>query len=488
MSEVRPRFLLDEAGEPTDGVGGFETEFGFRCEVKGNRALNTKATQDVAFEAGGMYTCAYKADGDREYVDVGHHPEISTAEDTDPVISAHRVMRSFVKAQQKHQISAAQVGKCMVSKGSEAAIKVNLFANTCDPHGNTWASHNNVLAPRGLPFGDYVYPLLIHNVSHIVWSGAGHVQPTEDGGYRYCLSERADHFWDTVSLNTTQNRPLVNTRDVPYADKQRFRRIHDISGDAVMSPFVYALRRASVAIILRACGLGVKFDDLMPENPIAAIRTINHDPTLKAKVSLADGRKMSGLDLERYVMERSLVATRRAKCLTAQDELFGKKWEKLLDDLSQDPALCERRVNWVVKEELILRELEAKFAQINSLGKDRVSAGAVALQKSIEFHRLSPYEGAGMKLLRRGFFEDSPSADVLENGVPLPNTRAKVRGQAIGRLMTLNPEDGRYNQIFSTSWDVLTLHWVTNGRTMMNDPFKAEMPESLDRRLQQLGV
>lgn len=342
-------------------------------------------------------------------------------------------------------------------------LKTSLLANTCNPAGSSWASHENLLARRELAVGDYVDALAAHNLSRIVWAGAGHVQPTgSNGGFRFCLSEKADHIWEVANDLTTRSRPLVNLRDIPYADHERFRRIHGTTGETVFSPVVNALRLASTSIVLRACEVGASFDDLMPFNPIRAIRTISNDPTLKAVVELVDGRTITGLELQRELAERSIRVASEVDNLTTQEEIWAIKWLRLLDDLEEDPQKCAKRVDWVVKSNLIERELSASRP-------DGVSDYSVAAAKAADYHRVLPGEGAGMRLIRKGFFENSPTADQLDYGLPLAdNTRARLRAGAIKRLQEMGAN-------FGVSWEVIKIHygsdWGCRRSYLMKDPF-----------------
>jgi proteasome accessory factor A len=291
------------------------------------------------------------------------------------------------------------------------------------------------------------------------------VQPREDGKYRYSLSEKADHIFELYGDGSTRSRALVHSRDEPLADWKRYRRIHNVTGETVFSAHANALRLASESIILRACELGVSFDDLLPANCFSAMRDISHDPTLKTKVELHDGDPLSGLEIQRALAERAITAATKNDYLTAQEAEWGERWLTILDDLADDPQTCANRVDWVVKQNLIERELAAKR------GSGKTDA-AVAQAKAIDYHRLLPYEGMGMKLVRRGYFEDSPTEEVLDKGLPLPATRAKLRGETINRLRQIQATFGPHADIFySLDWDIV--RWMLYDVSVfeMKDPY-----------------
>jgi proteasome accessory factor A len=416
-----------------------------------------------------------QATGERIYVDIGHHPELSTAEEISFIGAAHRLLAGHVKMARLYEQSAEVLRE---RNPGLRLQKVNLIANTTDSSWNSWASHENILAPRSLEPERYIGALAVHRLSRIVWSGAGYIWVSRDGQhFEYCLSEKADQIWDVASTETTRCRPLVNLRDTPYADAERFRRIHGTAGESVVSPFANALRLASESIILRACELGADFSDLMPDNTNKAIRDISHDPSLQAKVRLKDGRLMSGLDLQREVAERSIQAAADADYLTAQEREWGNKWLSVLDDLATDPERCASRVDWVVKRNLVLRELRAK----RDSGQ---SEAAVAWTKAVEYHRLLPDEGMGMKLLRKGFFEDSPSNAVLEGGLPMPETRARLRGEAVRRLGRLLLDEDVY---FNATWEIIRSEDHPDSVYRLQDPYNTD-PSGLNDFLDRIAA
>ena len=209
-----------------------------------------------------------------------------------------------------------------------------------------------------------------------------------------------------------------------------------------MSAFAIAMRLATGSIVLRACELGVKFDDLKPSEPLGAIRSISRDPTLKKRVSIEDGRRLTGVELQTAIAERALSTTAAAMYLTEEEATWGVEWLTVLNDLARDPNSCADRLDWVVKQKLINRELDAHAAP----GK---SASEIAWAKSIDYHLLLPREGAGLKLVRKGFYKYSPTEQQLGGGVPLPQTRAKIRGELM-RLLQSTREPGHYSGDWET--------------------------------------
>ncbi len=433
MFEADPR-LLNEDGSPRDRIVGFETEYGLCCKDQENKPNDYLAyvVAGKAYYRNAFYKNEYGQDGNREYVDVNAHPELSTAEETSFLGAAHRMLAGHFKTAARYTQAGQEAADKLQQAGGEQLHEVGLFANTCSPDGATWGNHENILTSRELLPEDYVGPLALLRSTRIVWSGAGHVpapESEENPGrkFQFHLSEKASHIQEVSNLCSTHNRSLVNTRDEAEADARYFRRIHDISGETVMSAHVNALRLASTSIVLRACELGASFDDLALDDPVRAMKQISKDPSLHRKVRLKNGNLYTGIDMQKALAERSINVARAADYLTPQESEWGEKWLKLLDDLQTDPALCARRVDWVMKHKLVERRLDRPHP-----GQSDV---AVASAEAITYHRLLPHEGPGIQLLRRCAFEDSPSGNVLEDGLQLPETRAKLRGKAIRLLL-----------------------------------------------------
>ena len=87
-------------------------------------------------------------------------------------------------------------------------------------------------------------------VTRQVYAGAGKVLQTARGAM-YCVSQRAEHIWEGVSSATTRSRPIINTRDEPHADAERYRRLHVIVGDSNMSEYTTFLKVGTTSIMLR---------------------------------------------------------------------------------------------------------------------------------------------------------------------------------------------------------------------------------------------
>ncbi|HVW23651.1 MAG TPA: proteasome accessory factor PafA2 family protein [Candidatus Saccharimonadales bacterium] len=449
-------FLVTPDGAPQERIVGFETEYALQW-----KAGPIKPKYEVINMLGSAFSKAdssFLPTGERVYVDVGTHPEYCTAEETIFLDAAYRVLRGHVYMAER--LKAVNQQDKLLKTGSPI-----LIANTCDTAGSSWSSHENYLVRRGLEIGRFAPALIVHNATRIVWSGAGTVQDTEDGSFQFGLSEKADFMIDTISPDTTRIRGLVNTRDEPHADPNRYRRIHNISGETVFSPFAQALRMASASILLRACELGVNFNDLALAYPVEAMQEISADPSLKHRVELKNGQRMTAVDVQKKLAERSIYAAQAAGYLTPQEEAWAGGWIEVLDDLSRDPQSCDTRVDWVIKQGFIEEVLDSNDKRH---GDKKKPARDVAWKAAAYYHTLAPKEGKGMQLIRSGHYDLSPTADVLDKGLPLPETRAKIRGQAIKKARKSSYE-------ISCDWSVFGIKDYGLSRSVtLSDPYATQ--------------
>ncbi|PRC54719.1 Pup--protein ligase, partial [Mycobacterium sp. ITM-2017-0098] len=84
-----------------------------------------------------------------------------------------------------------------------------------------------------------------------------------------------EHIWEGVSSATTRSRPIINTRDEPHADAEKYRRLHVIVGDSNLSESTTMLKVGSASLVLEMIEAGVAFRDFSLDNPIRAIREVS---------------------------------------------------------------------------------------------------------------------------------------------------------------------------------------------------------------------
>jgi proteasome accessory factor PafA2 len=283
--------------------------------------------------------------GARLYVDHAH-PEYSAPECTNPLDAV-----LWDKAGERVMAEAA--AKAASMPGGPA---IQLYKNCTDNKGASYGCHENYLMNRATPFADIVRHLTPFFVSRQVVCGAGRVGRGADGrdeGFQ--ISQRADFFEVEVGLETTLKRPIINTRDEPHADPDKYRRLHVIIGDANMSEISTYLKLGTTALVLAMIEDRFLASDLSVESPVAELRAVSHDPSCKHLVTLRDGRKMTAVQLQLEYLELARKYT-EDKYGTDVDEATTdvlSRWESVLSRLADDPMQCSRELDWVTKLELV---------------------------------------------------------------------------------------------------------------------------------------
>jgi proteasome accessory factor PafA2 len=283
--------------------------------------------------------------GARLYVDHAH-PEYSAPECTNPLDAV-----LWDKAGERVMAEAAAKAATMPGGPS-----IQLYKHNTDNKGASFGCHENYLMSRGTPFADIVRHLTPFFVSRQVVCGAGRVGRGADGrdeGFQ--ISQRADFFEVEVGLETTLKRPIINTRDEPHADPDKYRRLHVIIGDANMSEVSTYLKLGTTALVLAMIEDRFLAGDLSVEAPVAELRAISHDPTCRHLVTLRDGRKMTAVQLQLEYLELARKYT-EDKYGTDVDEATAdvlRRWESVLSRLAEDPMQCARELDWVTKLEII---------------------------------------------------------------------------------------------------------------------------------------
>src|ERR671925_437117 len=312
-------------------IFGLENEYGVTCTFRG-----------VVW--GGRSSNVFLENGARLYLDVGSHPEYATPE-CDSVVelvthdkAGERILESLLAAAEARLHEEGIAGQ------------IFLFKNNTDSAGNSYGCHENYLVSRYGEFQRLADVLIPFFVSRQILCGAGKVLATPRGAV-YCIAQRAEHIWEGVSSATTRSRPIINTRDEPHADAEKYRRLHVIVGDSNMSEYTTWIKIATTAVLLRMLEEGVVMRDLSLENPIRAIREISHDITCRRKVRLTNGREASAIELQWEYLSRA------AKYVERRDDPEMKEavraWEECLVALENDFLTLETKIDWVMKYRLI---------------------------------------------------------------------------------------------------------------------------------------
>jgi len=444
-------------------IFGIENEYGVTCTLRGQRRLSPDEVARYLFRrvvSWGRSSNVFLANGARLYLDVGSHPEYATPE-CDSV-------RDLVV----HDKAGERILEQLLSSAEERLRDegingdIYLFKNNTDSAGNSYGCHENYLTSRADDFGSYAEVLIPFLVSRQIFAGAGKVLQTARGA-TYCISQRAEHIWEGVSSATTRSRPIINTRDEPHADAERFRRLHVIVGDSNMSEYTNFIKVGTAALMLRMLEEPqVVLRDMTLENPIRAIREISHDPTCRRRVRLANGREASALEIQSEYLNRALRFADHNELDPLEKQALDM-WEHCLTTIADDPLKLDHEIDWVIKYKLI-----DAYRHRNDL---ELSDSRVALV-DLQYHDIDRERGLFYRLQKRHLVErmvtDSEISHAVENAPE--TTRARLRGRFI-RTAKARKRD------YTVDWVHLKLNDQAQRTVLCKDPFKSH-----DERVEKL--
>jgi proteasome accessory factor A len=444
-------------------IFGLENEYGVTCTLRGQRRLSPDEVARYLFRrvvSWGRSSNVFLANGARLYLDVGSHPEYATPE-CDSILDLVSHDKAGERILEQLLVSAE-------ARLREEGIRgvIYLFKNNTDSAGNSYGCHENYLTSRRDDFGHYAEVLIPFFVSRQIYSGAGKVLQTARGAM-YCIAQRAEHIWEGVSSATTRSRPIINTRDEPHADAERYRRLHVIVGDSNMSEYATFLKVGATSILLRMLeDPSFVLRDMTLENPIRAIREISHDLTGKRTVRLANGREASALDIQREYLGRAQRYADTRGLSELEEKALGM-WEHCLHGLETDPFTLDREVDWVIKHKLI-----ESYAAKHDLPLSHPRIALIDLQ----YHDVNRDRGLYYKLQDRGLVDRVTTDEAIDEAVETPpqTTRARLRGEFIRRAKERKRD-------YTVDWVHLKLNDQAQRTVLCKDPFKAH-----DERVERL--
>ncbi len=448
-------------------IFGIENEYGVTCTLRGQRRLSPDEVARYLFRrvvSWGRSSNVFLANGARLYLDVGSHPEYATPE-------CDSVRELVVHDKAGERILEQLLTSAEQRLGDEGVHgDVYLFKNNTDSAGNSYGCHENYCTSRRDDFSSYTEVLIPFLVSRQIYAGAGKVLQTARGA-RYCVSQRAEHIWEGVSSATTRSRPIINTRDEPHADAERYRRLHVIVGDSNMSEYTTFLKVGACSLMLRMLEEPqVVLRDMTLENPIRAIREISHDMSCTRRVRLANGREVSALDIQSEYLNRALRFAEHHD-LTDEEQLALDMWEYTLSHLEDDPLKLDRELDWVIKYKLI----EA-YRERHDL---TLSDARVALV-DLQYHDVNRERGVFYRMQRKGLVDRIVTDEEISHAVEHPpqTTRARLRGEFIKRAKERKRD-------YTVDWVHLKLNDQAQRTVLCKDPFKAE-DERVDKLIASL--
>ena len=444
-------------------IFGLENEYGVTCTFRGQRRLSPDEVARYLFRRvvhWGRSSNVFLENGARLYLDVGSHPEYATPECdavTDVVVhdkAGERILEAL--------LAAAEVR--LHEEGISG--QVYLFKNNTDSAGNSYGCHENYLVARQGEFARMADVLIPFFVTRQIFCGAGKILHGPRGA-QYCISQRAEHIWEGVSSATTRSRPIINTRDEPHADAERFRRLHVIVGDSNMNEWTTFMKVGITDLVLQMVESNSVMRDLTLENPIRAIREISHDTTCRKRVKLANGRELSAIEIQTEYYEKTARFLERRDMSENAKKLLDE-WRDALEALTDgEPERLGRKVDWVAKRILIDR-----YRAKHDLPLSSPKVGLLDLA----YHDVNRQRGLYYLIERGDRVERVADETEISRAMrePPQSTRAKLRGDFI-RTAKQKRRD------YTVDWVHLKLNDQAQRTVLCKDPFK-----SVDERVEQL--
>ncbi len=425
-SQVVNAWAVAEAPTPRRPRWDFEEESPLR-DARGFDLSPAQALDHNELEEDSGMANVILTNGARLYVDHAH-PEYSTPEVTNP-----RDVVLWDKAGE--QVMAEAARRAARVPGTQP---IQLYKNNTDGKGASYGAHENYLMDRRTPFLDIIRGLIPFFVTRQVVAGSGRVGiGTESRTQGFQLSQRADFFEVEVGLETTLKRPIINTRDEPHADADKYRRLHVIIGDANLAELSTYLKVGTTALVLDMIEARTLTRDLSLEEPVAELQAISHDPSLTHRVRLRDGRRLTALEVQQSYLEMAQRHVDRHGEDDGQSTDVLRRWAEVLEDLAVDPMRCADRLDWPAK----LRLLEGYRS------RDGLAWGDSRLHLvDLQYSDVRPEKGLYHRLVSRGSMQRMLTDDEVTHAMvhPPSDTRAFFRGECLRRYPA---------QVAAASWD-----------------------------------
>ena len=445
-------------------IFGLENEYGLIFSPNGRVYLPMEKILGYIFEGlipNSWPSNAFLCNGARFYQDTGCHPEYSTPECDhlrDLVIhdkAGERLLEACLPMAEKRLREEGLIGE------------IYIFKNNTDSMGNTYGCHENYLMRRDLDFWKITEQLIPFFVTRQIFAGAGKVLKVS-GRTHFFLSQRAQHIHEKTSSSTTSSRSIINTRDEPHADAEKYRRLHIIVGDSNMSELATYLKVGTTAVVLSMIEEGFTVKGMELEDPVKAIRDISRDPTLKKRVRLEDGREWTALEIQMTYWERAqayLAALGSSADETTRDLI--EYWGDVLQKLATNPMELAQELDWVIKKNVM-----DSFIARKNCGWDDPRVALMDLQ----YHDVKRNRGLYYLLERQDVVERLATEEEIQRAMTVPpqSTRAKVRGDFIKFAK-------EKNRSYTVDWTYLKLNGYWEETILCMDPFSA-----VNRRVEEL--
>jgi len=405
----------------------------FEDEMPGNDARGFAPIGSMAPMVETHLVNAVLTNGARYYVDHAH-PELSTPECADA--------RSIVQYDRAAELIAVESMAAAMDRlpGTEEIV---LYKNNSDGKGNSYGFHENYLMDRDTPFARIVTNATAHFVTRQIFTGSGKVGCEIPGlssrEVPFQLTQRADFFEEEVGLETTLKRPIINTRDEPHADAHRYRRLHVIAGDANMSEVATFLKVGTTCFVLAMVEDDWISTDLTFKTPVASMRAVSHDVTLRQSIRMDNDTSMTALEVqwELLGLASSWAENHDPEIVGGQEvaEEILRRWEQILTGLESDPDSLSKQLDWVAKKQLI-----EQYCERNDIGWDDARVRVIDLQ----YHDLRPKKSLFARLDMEKLISDDDA--IHAKSEPPEDTRAYFRGRCLQKFT---------DEIVAANWDSL---------------------------------
>ena len=450
--------------DPARRIFGLETEFGLHLDTQTTRPITPEEVAGHLFHSvvqWGRSSNVFLPNGSRLYIDVGAHPEYATAE-ADSLVdlialdkAGERIVQDLVAGGEER----------LRAVGVEGTI--HLYKNNTDSAGNSYGCHENYLVRRRADFKAFASDLLPFLVTRQIVTGAGCITRTPQGAH-FSFSPRADHMWEGMSSATTRSRPMINTRDEPHANAELYRRMHVIVGDSTMAEPTALVKMGSTDLILRLMEARVVMPGLALAREMQAIRDVAHDLTGEATVELADGRRLTAVEVQQAYID--LVRSHLGGIITQSAEVDSilDLWQRGVDAVrTQDFSLVDTELDWAIKLKIVRRYQERLACRLDDPRLARLE---------LAFHDVSPAHGLFYRLQAQGLVRRIVDDARIEKAMTTAptSTRAHLRGAFVQAAVAAGRD-------YTVDWVHLKVTGEESRTVLLKDPFR-----SADARVDEL--
>ncbi|MDO5747137.1 MAG: Pup--protein ligase [Actinomycetaceae bacterium] len=443
-----------------DRIFGIETEYGITCasQIEGSPPpLDAEHAARELFEPvvqEHKTSNVFLPNGGRLYLDVGSHPEYATAE----CRTLHDIIAQDNAGDLLYQQLLTQVNLRL--KERDVPGRIHLLKNNVDSMGNSYGCHENYLLYRRKDFRQVADALVSFFITRQILVGAGYIDrynhdDTSQGG-RYCFSQRADKMWDCVSAASTRSRPIINTRDEPLADGDRYRRMHVIVGDSNISQATTILKIGMTLALLHVIDNGLDISDITLARPMQAIREMSIDTRVAMRHELTSGRTMTAVDIQQTILDRVSSHPSTAELDDPHMSYVFDLWQRGITALKTgDWSTIDTELDWAIKYRLLhdvaqKKELSMSSAQIARLDfayHDLVDGLRDSLEQTGRMKRIVSHGDVTQAT------QDAPT-----------NTRAYLRGKVLCAAK-------RYREDVTSDWYHLRIDNSQHPTITLTDPF-----------------